>query len=425
VIVFVEPNFDLPLVSVSISFRTGAASDPAGKEGLARLCNRMLRRGTSQRSAADIENRIDSLGGEFAGDVGLDSMVFYGEVISRNLEPFANLVAEIIGDPSFPLAEFDKLKRQCEGELMESRDNDRLLASRAFRRTMFHEHLYGRRLSGTLPTIQTLQREELIDFYKNSFHKNNAIVSVTGAIDEEQGQALAQQLLAKLPEGKLGVDPVTEPTMRPGRHLVFVDKPERTQMQMVIGTMGTHPSDDDHTALHVANTVFGGTFTARLTKEVRAKRGWSYGAYSSIPIARHREAFSMWTAPGSADAPLCLKLELQLLEKFCAKGISPRELSFAKSFLTRSYVFDIDTASKRVMQRVQGELLQLPADYHSGYVERVKAVSLEEANEAVHHRLLAKDLVIAVVGTHKLWGKKIEKAIDGLTSSEVLPFDFE
>ncbi|MFO0570791.1 MAG: insulinase family protein [Polyangiaceae bacterium] len=115
----------------------------------------------------------------------------------------------------------------------------------------------------------------------------------------------------------------------------------------MIGGLGTHPHDADHIALHVANTVLGGTFTARLMNEIRSKRKRSYGAYSNLPYDRHRQAFSMWI-PKATDAAECIKVELSLLRAWWEKGITARELAWAKRYLVRSHAFSVDTPLQRV-----------------------------------------------------------------------------
>jgi zinc protease len=194
---------------------------------------------------------------------------------------------------------------------------------------------------------------------------------------------------------------------------------------MVVGGLGTDAHDPDHVPLLVANTVFGGTFTSRLMQEVRAKRGWSYGASSRVGFDRQRDAFTMWSAPAAGDAPACLALELELLHAFREEGITDAELEFVKRYLVRSHAFDIDTARKRVHQRLEAELYDLPAGYHARYVGDVSAVTREAANAAVRARLSEADLVIGVVGTHAEIGEKIAKAIPGLASVTVAPFDLE
>ena len=193
----------------------------------------------------------------------------------------------------------------------------------------------------------------------------------------------------------------------------------------MIGGLGTAPNDDDHVALSVANAVFGGSFTSRLMREVRSKRGWSYGASTRLPVDRQRQAFSMWTFPAATDAPACIALELDLLEAFVAKGVLPSELSFIKKFLGRSYAFDIDTASKRLHQELDVEVLGLRKDFYSAYPRELEAVTLEEANASVKARLSLDDLLVVVVGTASDLEEKVRASIPRLGETEVLPFDRE
>jgi zinc protease len=423
--VFVEPTSTLPIVSVLVAFRSGSAHDPAGRDGLGRITARMLRRGAEGHTSQQIEETVDALGGEFAADCSPSAITVHFEVIRRNLDTFVDLMATLLTRPTFPEAELERLKREAEAELVEARDSDRSLCSRAFRRHLFDGHPYGRRVAGTIPSLRSVERREVEAFYRQHYVQKNAIVAISGDTDEAEARSIADRLLAGLPQGELVPDPVPPPARKPGRHLVLVDKPERTQTQMVIGALGTHAHDPDHVPLLVANTAFGGTFTSRLMQEVRAKRGWSYGASSRVGFDRQRDAFTMWTAPAATDAPACLGLELDLLHDFRDKGILAEELAFVQRYLVRSHAFEIDTARKRVHQRLEAVLFDLPDSYHDRYLERVSAVDLATANAAVRERISEDDLIVAVVGTNAQIGEAIAKAIPRLASVTVLPFDFE
>lgn len=423
--VFVETSHALPLVSVLVAFRSGGAHDPPGRDGLARITARMLRRGAEGFSAHQIEETVDALGGEFGADASVSATSVHFEVIKRSLDRFADLGATILSRPTFDLRELERLLREAEAELVEARDSDRSLCSRAFRRTLFAGHPYGRRGAGTIPTLRSITRDDVASFYARHYTRRNAIVAISGDVEPDEARALADRLLSGLPEGELVQDPVPPPTRRAGRRLVFVDKPERTQTQMVIGGLGTDARDPDHVPLLVANTVFGGTFSSRLMQEVRAKRGWSYGAYSRVGFDRQRDAFTMWTAPAAGDAPACLALQIELLHALREGGITEDELQFVKRYLVRSHAFEIDTARKRVHQKLEEVLFDLPEGYHERYLEQVEAVTLDAANAAVRARIAEDDLVVGVVGTHTEIGEAIAKAIPDLAEVDVVPFDFE
>jgi zinc protease len=422
-IVIVEPSRALPLVSMTIALRTGSQEDPAGKEGLTRFMARLMRRTGGGLTSQELDTRIDALGGSLGADVGVSSASFNGAVIARSLGAFTDLLISVVAAPSFAADELTHLKRESEGELIEARDNDRALAQRWFRRKFFAGHPYGRTVSGTVGTVQSFADADVRELYERSLQAKNLVFAFGGDIDRERATEIRDRVMAALPQGERRPDTVPEPTQRSGRHLVIVDKPERTQTQILIGTLGTHPHDPDHTALHVANTVFGGTFTARMTQQIRSERGWSYGAYSDLSYDRRRQAFSMWTFPKASDAAPCIRLQLEMLEHFCKDGITPKELAWAKRYLARSHAFSVDTAAKRVGLALDSELYGLPPGYHEKYVERISAITLDEANAAVRARISPADLLVVVVGTEAEVGGQIREAIDRLDSSEVVPFD--
>jgi zinc protease len=422
---FVESSTVVPLVSVSLSLRSGALADPEGKDGLSRLTARMMRRGCKGMTSEQIESAIDRLGGEFGFDVGPSTISLHAQVIRRNLQPFCELLAKVLGTPTFDQTELDRLKRETVAELIDSRDNDRSLAGLAFRRALFAGHPYSRTAAGRPASVEKLTRDEVVETYAKRFVQSDVVIGFAGAITEEEAKTLGALLVRSIPEGPHVENVLPEPARPAGRRLFFVDKPERTQTQILIGTLGTHARDPDHWPLVAATAVFGGTFTSRMMREIRSKRGWSYGTSARLSIERKRHAFTMGAFPAAADCAPCISLELKLLEDFANDGITPRELAFIKNYMIRSHAFEIDTAPKRLGQALEAELLDLPADYHTGYLDHVRAVTLESANAAVRARLTPNDLVVIVVGTASEILDPVSKAIPGLVDHQVIPFDHD
>ncbi len=423
--VLVETSHALPLVSFSIALRTGSILDPEGMSGATRMLTRWMRRTAGGREAQVIDTEIDALGGAFGADVSPSTLVFQGTVITRSLDGLMRITADILARPGFADAELERLRRETLAELTESLDDDRGLGRRWFRHRLFGAHPYARSVTGTATSLARIAVEDLKALYRRIVRPDNLIFAFSGDIERPRAEALAEQLRGQLAGGPVPDDTISDPAVIPGRRLTLVDKPDRTQTQILIGGLGTHPSDPDHLALHVANTVFGGTFTARLTQEVRAKRGWSYGAYSSLPIDRRRQAFSMWTFPKAEDAAPCIALQLEMLHALRTKGITKKELSWAKKYLVRSHAFALDTASKRVGLLLDKALYGLPDGYYEDYIERIKAVTHEAANASVVERISEDDLLVTVVGTATQIGDGVRAAIPNLVSSEVVPYDTE
>jgi zinc protease len=420
-----ETDRALPLVQLGISAHTGAVLDPEGKEGLTRLMTRLMRRTGNGSTPEVLDERFDTLGGQLSSDVSITSSGFAGSVISSSLDAYVELAAGVLSGPSFDALELQRLQRETLDEIRELKDSDRSLARIWFRTAMFAGHPYGRSVLGTEATLGSITTDDVRAHYAASMVQSNLLLAIAGDIDLARGQTIAEQLFSPLPKRAAPAAPVPEPQALRGRRLLVVDKPERTQTQILIGGLGTHPTDADHTALIVGNTIFGGTFTARLTQEVRAKRGWSYGASSSLPFDRKRQAFSMWTFPSATDAAACIRLQLELLDSWVKTGVTEEELGWAKRYLIRSNVFNLDTAAKRMSLLVDEHIYHLPKDYYKEYPARVEAVTVDEVNAAIARRISLDDLLITVVGTEAGLGPALRDAVDNLTEYKVVPFDAE
>jgi zinc protease len=424
-VTLLEASHAVPLVSIVVALRGGSAGDPAGKTGLSRITMRMLRRGCEGLTSEQIDARIDLLGAEMAVDTSHSTVAIHAQVIARNLDAFVDLLARMLATPTFDASELAKLQRESVAEIVEARDSDRIVAQKALQRTLFEGHPYGRSSGGTVASVSAIGRDDVLAFYRRAVVKKNVVLGISGDVTADRAAAVAERIVSALPVGGAYPDDVVEPTMKPGRRLLLVDKPERTQTQILVATLGTSPYDDDHVPLVVANAVFGGTFTSRLMREIRSKRGWSYGASARTGVDRHRQSWVMWTFPSAADCGPCLKLSLELLDTWVSGGVTPREVAFIQRYLVRSHAFEVDTASKRLHHALDVELLSLPADYYSAWIDRVKAVTPETASAAVRRRIATADLLAVVVGTASQVDGPLRAAMPGLAEARVVPFDAE
>jgi zinc protease len=424
-VLLLERDASLPLVHGGVCTRTGAGEDPENQLGLTRLAGRLMRRTAGGMRAEEVDARIDRMGAAMGLDSGHGSTALSGSVLERSFDEFMRLFEQMLVAPGFAEEELERLKRETLAELTEILDSDQQLAQRWFLRSLFAGHPYGRSVIGTEKTLQAITVADVRRCYERHFTRRNLVFSFAGAVDRDRVERASRAIWEALPAGSADVPPPPEPQAPKGRRLVFVDKPERTQTQILIGGIGTHPSDEDFFPLLVANTVFGGTFTARLTQEVRAKRGWSYGAYSSLGYDRRRQAFSMWTFPKADDAAPCMALQLQMLSDWWKVGITADELGWAKRYLAQSQAFSCDTAAKRLGLELDELTSDLPRGHYARYVASVGDVTLEQANRAIQSRISLDDLAIVVVGTQSAIGDAVRKAIPDLTEERIVSFDTE
>ncbi len=420
--ILVESSDVLPLVDVEIAFAAGSLQDPAGREGLALLTGHLVRRGPRGLSQQRFEDRLASLGARVSVQVSMRSTRIRATVLRRNLEPLLGLLADLVWRPAFRASDFAKLKRQARAALLARLDDDQSLAARCFREALFGEHPYARAQSGTAESLARIGLQQVEGFYGRNIAKGAFLVGVAGDVTDTEARALVSSYFPSSTRHKQKDSIVPTTKTRPGRHVIIVDKPERAQTQLLIGTLGSRTRDRNLFPLLVSNTAFGGTFSGPLMQEIRAVRGWSYSAYSRLLHAKQREAWYMTTAPASEYSADCAALQLDLLERWVDRGIKKAQLSFAQRYLINSHCFDRDTPSKRLESRLDVELLGIPRGYVEKYDELVARVSLQDANEATRTRISTRNLSIVVVATANEVAGAFE-SLPGVKSLEVVPFD--
>ncbi|MBT8470235.1 MAG: insulinase family protein, partial [Deltaproteobacteria bacterium] len=390
--VLVESSDVLPLVDVEIAFAAGSLQDPAGREGLAMLTGHLMRRGPRGLSQQRFEDRLASLGARVSVQVSMRSTRIRATVLRRNFEPLLGLLADLVWRPALRAGDFAKLKRQAQAALISRLDDDQTLAALCFREALFGEHPYARAQSGTAESLARIGLQQIESFYTRNIEKRAFLVGVAGDVSDADARALVSSYFPRPKRQKRKDSVVPATRTRPGRHVVIVDKPERTQTQLYIGTLGARTRDRKLFPLIVSNTAFGGTFSGPLMQEVRAVRGWSYSAHSRLLHAKQKEAWYMSTAPAAEYSADCAALQLNLLERWVDRGIKKSQLSFAQRWLINSHCFDRDTPSKRLDTRLDVELLGIPRSYVEKYDELVAGVSLQNANEATRARISARDI---------------------------------
>ena len=419
--VLLEESHALPIVDFHLALRTGSVHDPKGREGTTRVTWRMVRMGTKSLRGPDVEEAIARLGGRLSIEVSTSYVSIHGAVIRRNLEPFFELVARLVREPSFRAADLTQVRREMLAELVAMRDNDRTLAAKSFRRLLFEGHPYGRSVAGNERTLRAIGKRDLAAAHAKSFVAKNIVLGVSGDIERGELEALVDRHFRGLSRAAPPKDRVPAPKAKRGRRVLVVDKPDRTQTQVFIGTLGSRAGDPSYYPLLVGNAAFGGTFTSTLMQEVREKRGWSYGAYSRVGTDRQRDAWYMYTFPGAEQVADCIALELELMERLVDRGVPARDHGFARRYLLGSHCFDVDTPQKRLEPRIDEDVYGMPDGYFTEYERHVRAVSRDRSNEAIRRTLSAKDLCVVLTATAKTVVPALEK-LPGVRSVDVIPY---
>ncbi len=413
-----ERDSNLPIVDINVAIKTGAVSDPKGQSGVTNFMGEMLLRGTKSRTKEQIDLELDQMGAHLDVEVRAESTIFRGSVLSSQLDRYLRLLTDVLTQPSFPETEIAKLKKEIISGILDELGRDQSLASRRFTRFLFEGHPYGNPILGRVKDIEALTQAQLAAQYDKLVREKQLLVVGTGDSSEKQISQWAEQLALSRPGGEKA-KVVDAPKQSDKRRLLIVDKPDRTQVQMIAGQIGVLMTDPNYFPLYVGNYVFGGgSFSSILMKEIRVKRGWSYGAGSNFRHGLRPRSWQFSLFPKSGDAPPALAESLRLVEALKKDGITQPDFDFATQSLINSAGFSFNTPKKRVENILLERCLNLPDGFMRSYAERIGKVSLSDVNTSLAQFLKPGQLSILVLGTAKDLKAPLAKAA-GVPESEV------
>jgi zinc protease len=419
VIVLCEEQRVLPLFTAVVALKTGSREDPPGKEGLAQHASELMRRGTAELSRSELDGRLDDLGASLDIGCSRDAVTFTGRCLSRHQEALLTLLCECLVRPTLAEPEHARLVRESLAMLDDLRDDDASLCQRYFHRYAMAGHPYGRPTMGTAASLSALTQDDAAKWVQRNVVPDSLILGFAGDLSQAQVAKLAARATTGLHTGSFASAPPAPLPTRRGRKTVVVDKPERDQSQILIGHDAPPPAAPDWLPLHVAATVFGGTFTSRLMQEVRVKRGWSYGADCRVGRGLGGHTFAIRVFPALEQTQGTLALVFSLWEELVQAGITKDELDFAKSYLQGNWAFELATPADRLERRLDSLLLEVPPP--EDFIPRLQSVTLQSVNDALRRHMRPDDAVTVIVAS----AEELVEELSGLPIGpvEVVPYD--
>src|SRR5690606_11062518 len=337
--IFVVEKPELPKVLVGISTRAGAVADPAGKAGVAAMTARMLRRGTETRSAIEIDEAFGSFGSNISGMASREQATLGTEVLSRDLGPAMEIMADVAMNPSFPADEFEKEKQLTLDGLKQAENNPNAVANRVGAMIAFgRDHVYGRPLGGLPATVSAITRDDLIKFHAERWRPGSTALVFIGDVTLDQAVAAARTHFGPWSAGSApAINVPAAQGFEPGK-VYLVDRPGAAQTVVAHILTAPERKSSDYYALSLANAVYGGGFGTRLNLNLREDKGYSYGVFA---FPQHLSAAGTWIASGGVQTDKTKESVVEFMKEMRnisgEKPISAEEFSKARLARTRGY----------------------------------------------------------------------------------------
>ncbi len=417
--VIVIEHHELPLVAFRMVFKSGSAFDPPGKAGLADLTAGLLRKGTKTRSATQIAEEIDFVGGSLGAGSGRDATYATCQVLKKHFDVGLNLLSDIILNPTFKEDEIERLREQTLAGIKQQKDDPDAVADEKFREFLFGDHPYGRPSEGTETSVAALTRDDIVNFHKNYYVPNNAILAVVGDVTSGEVIDKVKAKFSGWGGASVALPTFAEPPEIKGYQILLVDKPDLTQTYVRVGHLGVDRSNPDYFAMKVMNYILGGGgFSSRMMDEIRSKRGLTYGIHCSFDFNKLKGAYTVETFTQNDSTTSAIKAIIEQIERIRSGGVTDKELEDTKSFYTGYFPLQLETPDQIATQILNVELYDLGEDYLKDYRQNINAVTKEDILMAARKYLNPDNMKLVVVGK----ADEVKSSLEPLGSVEVTSF---
>ena len=403
--IYLISSMSIPMVDVQLDFDGGGRRDPANRSGLAEVMASATAFGVRASAAGPAldENALSDawadLGASFGGGASSDRLSFSLRSLTYPdlLQQAVALASRELGEPAFPAALWAREREKQMAAIREANTRPATRAARAYGAAVYGNHPYG--YAVTEGTLNAIQVADLRAHHARYVRPCNARISVVGALDQAQTDALVGQLLSRLPaEACPPLPPV--PEVAALQAAKEIDLPfDSAQAHVLIGQPGVARSDPDYFALLVGNHILGGGgFTSRLTAEVREKRGLTYSIGSYFSPGLHAGAFtiSLQTRPDQAAQAVALVREV--LRDYWLHGPTQAELEAAKANLNGGFALRLDSNRKLLDNLANIAWNNLPLDYLDTWTAQVDKLTVADIQRAMARAINPDAMVTVVLG---------------------------
>jgi len=386
-------------VSIGVWLARGSRHESEAQGGIAHFVEHMLFKGTGTRTAEDIAQLVDSIGGQMDAFTAKEYAGYYFKVLDEHLPLAVDLLSDIVINPAFAVEDIAREKKVVLEEIKMVEDTPDDLVHEIFAESFWRGHPLGRPILGTPETVTALSQADLRRYFAGTYTASNLIVTAVGNVEHAQVLDLVARAFAQLP-------PDGEPASQAPPRVVAqtsIRNKDLEQSHICLGTSGYQQDHDDRYASYVMNTILGGSMSSRLFQNVREKRGLAYAVFSGL--SSYRDAGSMTIYAGCANEAVGELIDVVIGELRRIKVERPEatELQRAKDHLKGSLMLSLESTSSRMSHLGRQEIY---FDRHLGLdetLERVEAVTQADVQRVAQDLFADGALAATVLG-----------AVDGL-----------
>lgn len=413
--VIAKANHTTPAVSLVVGVRTGAYADAPDREGTAALCARVLDRGTVTRPADVIADDLDGRGASLSVLAGRHQMAISATCLSDDFDSVVTLAADIARHPAFAEDEVTTRRADLITSIRQDEDNPAPMAVDAFTKALYGAHPYARKVRGTVSSVESIRRQDLVRFYQKGVQPAAITVVVVGDVAEDAAVAAIAKAFGDWPASAEAAAPgsvvvVPDPVIPAERRLVTVPMMNKAQADLAYGFVGIRRSHPGYTTFSVMNNALGQyAIGGRLGDSIRERQGMAYYVFSSLDASLGAGPFTIRAGVSADNVERAIASIDTELSAVLQDGFTAQEIDESKSYLIGSLPRQLETNAAIASFLLTADFFGLGLDYDERLPGLIQSVTLEAANDAARQLLDPSRATIAVAGP---WSHEAREAHD-------------
>lgn len=396
--VVVLPRPKLPLVTLTLGLKRGAYAESPDAFGAASFAASLITQGTQNFTSRELAEELESRAILLSASVGPDMGAVNASALTDQAPRAAELLAEVVRRPTFPLPEFNQLRQQSLAALAVNEQDPKFLAGKELRARLFGpEHVYGRTDDTT--SLNALTRDAVAQWWSTHVRPDNTVLYFAGDITPDAAFALAEKYFAdwtaNAPAPAATIPPVPE---RSPTTIYLIDRPGLVQSEIRLGQIALTRSDPRWHTARVLTQIFGGSFDSRLNESIRVQKGLTYGIFGYFRPLRDTGNLEIDTFSKTETTAETVAAILAEITRMKSDPIEDRELAIARSYLVGSFPIDRETPQDTLNDLWLIEYANLPKTYLRDSLAGVARTEASDVRQLASDLLDEGKLVIVVVG---------------------------
>ncbi|HYK88437.1 MAG TPA: pitrilysin family protein [Acidobacteriota bacterium] len=383
-------------VSIGVWVKSGSRFEESGTTGISHFIEHLLFKGTRSRSAGEIAEAIDSVGGQLNAFTEKEYVGFYAKVLDEHL-PFAfELLSDIVLNPTFPTVEMNRERNVIFEEINMIEDSPQELVQDIYMENFWKGHPLGRPISGTKKSVARIARKDVIRHFNSHYTAKNTIISVAGNVRHGKVYELARRYFSDLAAGNcadLGSAPVVSP-VKVVRHKAHLE-----QAHICLGTASPPLASEERFCAHLLCNILGGGMSSRLFQNIREKRGLVYSIFSGLNLYHDAGALVVYAGMASENASAVIELTLKEFKKLRQNLVPTEELKRAKENIKGSIMLSLESSSSRMTHLAQQQIYFGRCSPLEEILEKIDRVRAREIRQLANRIFVSSSLTLTALGS--------------------------